>query len=473
MHYPLDRLKSPWMIFVVTMLGTFMATLDSSIVNVALPVISSNFGADLAKIQWVVTAYLLTISSLLPIFGRAGDMFGRRRIFSLGFLVFTIGSIACSAADSVWLLVGARVLQALGASMLMSNAPAIVASAFPGKERGRALGMTGTVVALGSMSGPSIGGLVVGSWGWESIFYINIPIGILAFLAGQFVLPHDKEHSREKFDFIGAGLFAAGMFLLLLALSEGHEWGWTSIHILIVLVAAISALTAFVYYETKTGNPMIDLSLFKCWPFSAGSLAGLFSFMAMFTNTMLLPFYLHSIMGLSPMQIGILITPFPLIMGITAPISGYLSERISAIYLTSCGLTITLIGLMYLTTLNADAALVQVAIAQAVMGLGNGLFQSPNNNSVLSSVPISKVGLASGINALVRNVGMVSGIASAVSVFESRQRQILDNILMPTAEQSVNAFLVAYHTALTVGACFAGIGLLISLSRKGYNIRVI
>lgn len=457
-----------WLIFSVTVMGTFMAVLDSSIVNVALPVIAVSFGVELPVVQWVVTAYLLVISSLLPLFGKVGDMYGRRRIYLLGFSIFTIGSLLCSLSNAVWLLVAARVVQAIGASMLMSNSPAIISTTFPGKERGRALGMNGTVVALAAMAGPSLGGLLVGLFSWQSIFYINLPIGILSYLVGHVILPVEEKHSIGTFDFKGAVLFALGMTGLLVVLSNGQEWGWSSFIVRVISIMSVVLLSVFVWHEGRVEHPMIDLSLFKRWPFLAGNIAGLLSFMAMFSNNMLMPFYLHSVLLLSPTEIGLAITPFPLLMAITAPASGYLSEKVSPVVLTSSGLSILMLGLLYLATLDAQSVIWQVAIGQAVMGIGNGMFQSPNNNSVLSSVPSNKVGLASGISALMRNVGMVSGIAVAVSVFESKRQQELAGLAIPDNAAQLSAFLSAYHVALVIGACFAGAGAILSLSRKGH-----
>lgn len=457
-----------WIIFSVTVTGTFMAVLDSSIVNVALPLIATSFGVDLAMAQWIVSAYLLVISSLLPLFGKVGDMYGRRKVYLLGFVIFTIGSLLCSLSNSIWILVASRIVQAIGASILMSNSPAIVSATFPGKERGRALGMTGTVVALASMTGPSLGGILVGQFNWQSIFYINLPIGLVAYVLGYLILPEEERTSQGTFDFMGAILFALGMTGLLVVLSHGQEWGWGSSPVLIISVVTVVLLSLFVWHEGRVKHPMIDLSLFKRWPFLAGNVSGLLSFMAMFSNNMLLPFYLHSVLLLSPTEIGLAITPFPLLMAVTAPVSGYLSERVSPVVLTSSGLSILMLGLLYLSTLDAQSVVWQVAIGQAVMGIGNGMFQSPNNNSVLSSVPTSKVGLASGISALMRNVGMISGIAVAVSVFESKRKQELAGLTTLDNTAYLHAFLSAYHVALVIGACFAGFGAIISLSRKGH-----
>nr|WP_092072517.1 MFS transporter [Dendrosporobacter quercicolus]NSL48519.1 MFS transporter [Dendrosporobacter quercicolus DSM 1736]SDM43276.1 drug resistance transporter, EmrB/QacA subfamily [Dendrosporobacter quercicolus] len=457
-----------WLVFGVAVTGTFMATLDSSIVNVALPVVAASLGAQLTTVQWVVSAYLLTISSLLPLFGRAGDMLGRRRVFTAGFLIFTLGSALCGLAFSIQLLIAARVLQAVGAAMIMANSQALVAGAFPGRNRGRALGMVGTVVALGSMAGPSLGGLLVGSLGWSAIFFINLPIGIIAFILGQFVLKDDDSRREEKFDFFGAFLFAVGMLSLLLLLSEGHTWGWRSQTSMIAAAISIVSLGWFIGYEQRISQPMIDLSLFRHRPFLAGNLAGLFSFMAMFCNNLLLPFYLTDILNLTPTQTGLLITPFPLLLAVVAPLSGYLSEKVSFKRLTVSGLTLTISALLYLSAIDAATPLWQIALCQAILGIGNGLFQSPNNNSVLSSVAPNQLGIAAGLNALVRNIGMVSGIAAAVSIFEGRRLNLLENLPAPTPDQLAAAFLSGYHAALLAGACFAAIAAIISLNRHSH-----
>ena len=457
-----------WLIFGVTVMGTFMSVLDANIVNVALPVIAMQLEVELPVAQWVVSAYLLVITILLPFFGKAGDLYGRRRVYLMGFMIFTLGSFLCSIAHTIWFLVGMRVVQAVGASMLMSNSPAIISVTFPGKERGRALGMIGTVVALASMSGPSLGGLLVGIFNWQSIFYINLPIGFSAYCLGYLILPIEEKRGQGTFDILGALLFATGMTGLLCVLINGQEWGWSSYRVTIISLATAVLLSLFVWQEGRVEHPMIDLSLFKRWPFLAGNLSGLLSFMAMFSNNMLLPFYLHSVLLLSPTEIGLAITPFPLAMAVTAPVSGYLSERVNALILTCTGLTVMMFGLLYLSTLTAQSVIWQVAIGQAILGFGQGMFQSPNNNSVLSSVPNDKIGVASGISALMRNVGMVSGIAVAVSVFESTRQQELAGLAFVDQAANLSAFLSAYHTALVIGACFAGMGALISLSRRGH-----
>jgi EmrB/QacA subfamily drug resistance transporter len=458
-----------WFILATVSVGTFMSTLDSSIVNVALPTISGKLNTNLSILQWVVTAYLLTISSLLPVFGRIADLIGRKRVFSWGFLIFTLGSALCGLATNIWFLIGMRVLQAIGASMLMANSAALITANFPPKERGQALGLTGTVVALGSLTGPALGGILVGLLSWRSIFYINLPIGILGYLAAQFVLPHDTPHeTKETFDFLGALLFTLGMVSLLFSVSNGQDWGWQSSPILLGLFLGILLLGLFFYTELRVPNPMIHFSLFRIRPFFIGNITGFLSFVAMYANTMLMPFYLQHVLNYDPTQVGLLMTSFPLMMAITAPLSGRASDRIGPIILTTSGLVVTAMSFLYLSTVTATSLYWQIIPGLLLMGLGTGLFQSPNNSSVMSSVPPSKLGVAGGINALVRNVGMVIGISFSVSLFENRQTALLANLNTPTLVQQLNAFVGAYHTVMLSAMGISILAALISLNRKGY-----
>ena len=462
--------KYRWCILATVSIGTFMATLDSSILNVALPTISVKLDANLSTLQWVVTAYLLTISSLLPVFGRVADLLGRRRIFSLGFIIFTLGSVLCGLATTIWFLIAMRILQAIGAAMLMANSAAIIIANFPPNERGRALGLTGTVVALGSLTGPALGGILVGLISWRSIFYINLPIGILGYLATQLVLPQDEpEQHNETFDYVGALFFTLGMISLLFAVSNGQSLGWRSTPILTGLSLGTFSLGLFFYTETRVKKPMIDLSLFRIRPFLIGNISGLLSFVAMFANTMLMPFYLQHVLYYSPAQVGLLMTSFPLMMAVIAPLSGHASDRIGPIVLTTTGLVVTASGLLYLSTLTTTSLFWQIVPGLLLIGLGAGLFQSPNNSSVMSSVPPRKLGVAGGINALVRNVGMVIGIAFSISLFENRQAASLVGLETPTSLQQVNAFVGAYHTVMLAAAGIAILAAFISLNRKGYT----
>ncbi|WP_371372555.1 MFS transporter [Sporomusa aerivorans] len=454
-----------WLIFGVVGTGSFMATMTSSIVNVGLPPITAALHTDIPTAQWVVTAYLLVITSLLPLMGRLGDVLGRRKVYGYGFIGFTAGSLLCGLANSIGLLIGFRVLQAVGASALMANAMAIVTSNFPPQERGKVLGMIGTIVALGSLSGPGLGGVLVEHVGWHAIFFVNLPVGLLGFIGVYLVLPFDRDMRRETIDYSGAALFTAAMVGFLLALSYGTEWGWLSVNTLGCIGFAVASFLVFVAQERKVEHPMLELSIFRNWAFTAGNLAGALSFTAMFTSTMLLPYFLHDVLSYSPAKTGLIMSAFPLMMAITAPLSGSLSDKVGPGILTTAGLGLMASGLLITAKLSSGSSLLAIMAGQALMGLGNGMFQSPNNSSVMSAVAPRYLGVASGVNALARNFGMVCGTALSVSILEYRRAASLSGISQPTPAEQTLAFMTGYHDALLVGVFLAVIGSLVSFNR--------
>ncbi len=445
-----------WIVFANVAAGTFMATLDGSIVNVALPTISVNFGVGKETLQWAVTAYLLTISSMLLAFGRLADIIGKNRVYAVGFLGFALGSALCGLAGNVQQLVIFRVIQAVGAAMMMANAMGLVTSCFPPRERGRALGSMGTVVALGSLTGPSLGGFLVSSLGWRAIFYINIPIAIMGFIAALFILPRDRDIlQKQKFDYFGALLFGGGITCFLLGLSEGQEFGWMSQRVLILLAASIILLGVFFITELRITQPMIDLSLFRNRLFLAGNVAGLLSFVAMFFTTYLLPFYMAEMLELKAYQMGLVMTAFPAAMALTAPFSGWLSDKTGPLLLTTGGLSINAIGLFLLADVSADMSPHSLVWKMALMGLGTGMFQSPNNSSVMGTVPSPKLGVAGGVVATVRNVGMVIGVALSVAIFKARFEFLQSVTTWQTAY--VEALGLVFKAAAVIALCGAAV----------------
>lgn len=421
---PANRNGSPanrWIILANVMLGTFMSTLDGSIANVALPTIARETGSELHQVQWVLTAYLLTICATLPIIGKISDLYGRGRVYNLGFLVFVLGSALCSVSGSLGLLIASRVLQALGASCLMSNSQGIIAETFSMGGRGRALGIVGTVVSVGSMTGPGIGGILVGSLGWPSIFWINIPIGLIAFAAGWFILPRGAaKRSGEPFDYTGSLLFIAGMTSFLYTISNAEDWGWGSPATASLGLTALILLAAFVVWERRYPHPMLDLTLYRIRAFTLGTSAALLSFVALFCVNVMMPFYMQQVLHYSPQLTGYTMMAYPLTMALVAPFSGWASDKIDFRLLTTAGLGINALGFGLLNQLSTQESAWIIALHMALFGLGGGLFQSPNNSSIMGAVPKSKLGTAGGFNALVRNVGMVLGISFSVSLFTFR-----------------------------------------------------
>ncbi len=469
--YVQDKLQKldyyKWLILAVVCTGTFMSTMASSIVNVGLPPITIALHSDILTAQWVVTAYMLVITSLLPLMGRLGDVWGQRKIYSYGFIGFVLGSLLCGLANSMGMLIGFRVLQAIGASALIANSMGIVAGSFPQNERGKVLGIIGTVVALGGLCGPGLGGLLVEHFGWHTIFFVNIPAGLLGYAGVRLVLPLDKRLLDEKIDYLGASLFTGGMISFLLALSYGSKWGWFSLPILGCFSFAAFLFVRFIKHERRIDYPMLELSIFNNWAFSAGNIAGMLSFMAMFTSTMLVPYYLHDVLAFSPGKIGLIMSAFPLIMAVTSPISGMLSDKVSTNILATTGLVILAAGLIITANLQLDSNMWLIMTGQALMGFGNGLFQSPNNNSVMSSVQPRYLGIAGGVNALGRNFGMISGTALAVAILEYRRAVNTAEVGIPNPAQQLTFFLDGFHYALLVGAGLAIAGALVSFIRSG------
>lgn len=457
-----------WIILVNIMLGSFMSTLDSSIVNVALPTISLEFQIDLSTVQWLVTSYLLAICSFLPVFGRLADLWGRKKIFSNGLLLFTIGSALCGMAGNFWFLVAMRVVQAIGASMLMSSNQAIIVSTFPVNERGRAMGLSSTMVALGSLTGPVLGGFLVSWAGWRSIFYVNVPVGMVAYLAARIILKADTETRKVSFNYRGSVLFTLGLFGTLFAINNIQDYGWTSSIILVSFILGIGLLGAFFYTQRQVTEPLIDFSIYRNRVFMIGNFSAFLNFLANFSNTILMPFYLQHVLNYTTSRVGLMMAFFPICMAIVAPISGYASDKIGPLFLTTGGLLVKVGGFLYLLTATAHSGFWQIVPGLVLLGIGTGMFQSPNNSCVMNAVHSDQIGIANGLNALVRNIGNILGASLSVLLFENRQAAFLAGIAQPTGEQWAGAFVSAFHVVMAGAAGITLLSAIISFNRKNY-----
>jgi EmrB/QacA subfamily drug resistance transporter len=325
-------------------------------------------------------------------------------------------------AGSLGQLVFFRAVQAVGAAMMFSTGGAIITAVFPASERGRALGLNGSVVSTGLTLGPSLGGLLLDWAGWRSIFYINLPIGVVGMLAMRFLLhPDEPATERPRFDFPGAFLLGISLLAFTLALTQGDQVGWNSLWISGGFVLTVVGLPAFIRQEKRADHPMIDLNLFRNRLFTAANIAGFLNFVAGFCNVLIMPFYLQQLQGFSPSRAGLIMTAVPLTTLFVAPLSGWLSDRYGSVGLSSTGLFINALGFLGLSRLNGDASQMDIILRLILVGVGNGLFQSPNNSAIMGSVPRPRLGVAGSFIALVRNLGMVTGLAVAGAVFEARQ----------------------------------------------------
>ncbi len=406
-----------WWILTAIGLFTIMATLDGSIVNIALPVISQNLKIPMNQAEWVVSVYLIVICSLLLFFGKLGDSIGKIKIFRLGTFFFVAGSFLAGINGSFVLLLAARAIQAFGASMTMSTNNGIITEIFPLSERGKALGLIGSFVSLGSIAGPGVGGLILAHLSWGYIFWINVPIGILTIILGAFILPKDlATEKKPSLDYKGASTFAALMVSLFTAIFLGQEIGFTAIGVIVLFVIAVISLWLFFKAESTQKDPLISFAIFKNRQFSSSLLAGFLIFVTNFFFNVISPFYLENARDLTPRTAGYILMIFPLVQVIAAPLSGAISDRIGTKLLTIIGLLLILVSQFGYMLTNLETPLWLFMINVGLVGLGNGIFQAPNNTTVMSSVSVKDLGIAGGINALARNLGMVIGISGATTV---------------------------------------------------------
>ncbi len=460
-------MERKWLILTSVSLGSLMATLDGSIVNIALPAIETDFRIGLNAVEWVVVAYLLVVGSLLLPFGRLGEVLTFKRVYLAGFAIFTLASVCCGASPNAAMLVAFRVVQGVGAAMLMAMGPAIVAHTFQDHERGRALGFNGVSVAIGLSLGPALGGILTQVATWRAIFLINAPIGLLAILWAARVLPSEKPGRDQSFDVKGAALSGVALFALLLALSDGQEWGWTSPVVVGLFVAFVILGAAFLRVERRSIQPMIDLALFRIRPFSAGLASVVVAFAGLFTATFLLPFLLEQGRGFSPIEAGMLLTPVPITMALVAPISGAASDRFGPRVLASTGMALMALSLVSLTQLPVDFALPDLIWRLVLLGVGQGMFMSPNSSAVLGSVPRPRIGTASGTLAQMRVNGQAVGIALSGAIVATRLPVHLADLGggAPAAALHGVALAGAIHDAFAVAALVCCVGIVTSLIR--------
>ncbi len=461
--YPANK----WLVFVLVAAGVFMSTLDSSIVNIALPTIMADLQVPLTVIEWVPMIYLLTVSSLLLTCGRLSDIRGRRQVYCSGFVVFSIGSLLCAIASRVPLLIASRALQGIGASMLMACSPALVVDVFPEAERGRALGLVGMVVATGLTTGPALGGVILEHFSWRVIFFINVPIGIGVTAAALPILKGMPQRLLdEPLDWIGALLLAVCFSAFVAGLSHIHDWGPTSTLFCVDVALFVISTAALIRVESRSAHPIINPALLRIRLFMLSVVAAVILFMGLFFITFLMPFYMVNPLGFSMKRVGAtMMIPFVFLFFV-APISGTLSDRMGSRVLCTVGMTLLAGALLLLSHLTAEATVMDIAWRLALTGIGVAVFISPNSAAAMSAVPARHRGIASGSVATARNLGMVIGVATAGLIFNSTFRHLnggRDLRVYTTALEY--AFMEAFQRAMLTGAAIAGLGVVVSYLR--------
>jgi EmrB/QacA subfamily drug resistance transporter len=398
--------------------GAFMGQLDASIVTLAFPALERSFHAGVASVSWVGLSYLLVLVSTVAAVGRLADMVGRKLLYLYGFVIFVAGSVLCAAAPTLWALDCFRAVQAVGAAMLQANSVAIIALAVPRRRLGRALGIQGAAQALGLALGPSVGGLLLAAGGWRLLFLVNVPVGLVGMVAALLFVPRSTNlHERVHFDWPGFALFFPAVAALVFAVSEGDHWGWTSPLIVASVVGSLMLGVAFVAWERRRSNPMVDVSLFRRVRFTAGVSSSLLAFVVLFGVLVVVPFLLERGSGFGTVRTGLELMVMPVALGLVAPFSGRMADRIGVRRPAMTGLGLAALGLVLLATLRpATPGFLGLL---ALVGAGLGLFTSPNNAGIMAAVPARQSGLASGLLNMSRGLGTAVGLAVTPAVFSA------------------------------------------------------
>ncbi len=455
------NIELKWWILIAIGAGTFMSALDTSVVNTILPIVNKHFNSDVATVEWVVITYLLLVSGLLPSFGRLGDIYGHKPVYITGFFAFIISSLLCAMAPSIYALIAARTVQAIGAAMLSANSPAILTKSFPAKQRGQALGLQATMTYAGLITGPSLGGWLADLFSWRAVFYINLPVGLIAALLSIIAVPKDEQkETREQFDIPGAVFFLGGLVSLLLALNQGHNFGWGSFPILSLFLISLIFTVIFIKIEKRQSRPMLDLSLFRRRIFSTSVVSAILNYICVYCTLFLMPFYLMQGRGLSASQSGLILSAQPLIMAIIAPISGTISDKVGARIPGVIGMGLLSTGLFMLSRLNLQTSLSFILLSLGITGLGIGIFISPNNSALMGAAPFNRQGIAAGILATARNVGMVLGIGFSGAIFTT---------ILTMNSNATSSLIIAIQYSFSVAAGIAVLGVCTTAIRGNTN----
>ncbi len=400
-----------WYVVGTVCIGAFMAALDASIINIALPTMKRDFAVPMHIVEWVSLVYLLTLAALIVPFGRLADMLGRRWMYSIGFSVFIVGSLLCGISPSMSFLLGSRVLQAVGAAMLQANSVSIITAATPASDRGKAIGIQASAQGIGLSLGPAVGGALISLLNWRWIFFVNLPVGVIGTTLGILFLPKDeKPTQREHFDLAGAIILAPALIALIYFLNMGLKSGWGSPVMIATYVIFLVCMIVFLRLEAKRKAPMVDLRLFRDWTFSIGNLTGILSFAVMYAVLFLSPFYLDNVQRMNSLAAGLYLTVIPIGMTLLTPVSGMVADKWGTRLPTMMGMIAVALGCAALMTLGAKFAVLPLIVGLFLVGAGLGIFTPPNNSSVMGSAPNNKLGVAGGILNMSRTLGMGLGV---------------------------------------------------------------
>src|SRR5215218_6745074 len=436
-----------WWTLGAVAVGLFMIMLDNTVVNVALPSIQRDLGADLSSLEWIVTGYALTFAALMLTGGKLADAYGRRLMFVLGIAVFTVSSLACGLATSEEMLIAARIVQGAGAALMNPATLSIIAATFPPKERGTAIGIWAGVAALALAVGPLTEHL---DWSW--IFFVNVPVGLAGIAASFLLIDESRDETHVRLDIPGLVTSGLGLFALTYALIEGNAYGWGSTRIVGALVSAVVLLAVFVVLERHQRAPMLDLTLFRSGTYAGANLVILLVALAMFGVFFFVSLYMQNILGYSAVQAGAAFLPMTIVIILTAPIAGKASDRFGSRWLMATGMTLIAAQLFYFSQLGSDSSFWRLLPALIVGGLGMSLTMTPSTAAATRAVPVEKAGIGADVLNAFRQVGGSLGIALMGAIFANRAG----------GERTPEAFMRGFEPALVTAGVIACAGAIVA-----------
>lgn len=454
-----------WKALSTVAVGTLMISIDFSITNIAFPTLTHAFDKDLTTVMWVTVAYVLVSCSSMLVLGKIGDLIGRKKIYTLGMAIFTVGLAACAVSRGIEQIILFRAFQALGAAMVISSGAAIVAEAFPPREIGKGLGFLGMFVSIGFIVGPVLGGLLIDWFEWRSIFYARAPFGILALVTGIFLLRTDRmAKTAFRLDLLGTLTSSAGIFSLVFGITQIRSLGTSSWLGYTFVGLGLLILALFVFVETRAEDPIVDLLLFKNRIFSSAS-AGLFLiFVAAPPFILIIPFYLMQGIGLTPSQTGLLLAIHSVTTIVVGPLSGSLSDRFGAAWFATAGATASTLTSLLMLTFNIETSLVRIVLVLILSGVGMGAFQPPNNSTIMAAVARDRLGSASALIATLRQVGISLGMALAGTLYSARLSVYQAELNRAgIGNAAVQAIPPAFHDVLLISVLTGGAVILLSL----------
>ncbi len=452
----LDRLvtedNKKWWTLAAVSFGLFMIMLDNTVVNVALPSIQRDLGVGLSELEWIVSGYALTFAALMLIGGKLADAYGRRLIFVIGIVVFTVASLLCGLSTTGHELIAARVLQGSGAALMSPATLSIIAATFPPRQRGTAIGIWAGVSALALAIGPLIGGLLTEHAGWNWIFFVNVPVGILGIAASFLLIDESRDPTHERLDLPGLATSAIGLFALTYGLIEANAFGWGSTRIIGAFVVAVVALASFVVLERRQRAPMLDLTLFRNRTYVGANLVILLVALAMFGVFFFVSLYMQNILGYSAVQAGAAFLPMTILIILVAPIAGRVSDRYGSRGLMTTGMVLLSAQLLYFSQLDASATFWTLLPGLVLGGVGMSLTMTPSTAAATRAVPVEKAGVGSAVLQALRQVGGSLGIAFMGAIMAAKL----------TSPPTTESFLAGFQDALLVSSGIALVGAIVA-----------